>query len=97
MAKLKNAQTLYTLPDVLYVRGAPLWITGGQLLRAGDGLLYWRSAASPSPSRRWTATVRRWGWSCPTAIGSKPGGIHALERRSLSCSRWRRRLPSGSA
>lgn len=40
MAKLKNAQTLYTLPDVLYVRGAPLWITGGQLRRAGDGLLY---------------------------------------------------------
>ena len=40
MAKLKNTQTLYTLPDVLYVRGAPLWITGGRLLRAGDGLLY---------------------------------------------------------
>ena len=40
MAKLKNPQTVYTLPAILYAPGAPVWITGGKLLRTSDGLLY---------------------------------------------------------
>ena len=40
MAKLKNPQTLYTLPSILYAPGAPVWITGGRLVRTEDGLLY---------------------------------------------------------
>ena len=40
MAKLKNPQTVYTLPAILYAPGAPVWITGGRLLRTEDGLLY---------------------------------------------------------
>ncbi len=41
MAIPKNARIVYALPTRLYVPGAPVWITGGELLRAQE-LLYCR-------------------------------------------------------
>ena len=41
MAKLRHAKTVYTLSERFYRIGAPVWITGGELLRAGE-LLYCR-------------------------------------------------------
>lgn len=36
MTVASNASTLYELPTRLYISGAPVWITRGELLRAGD-------------------------------------------------------------